>query len=65
MCDVATPERPFYPPSAAVPPARLVNGGGLRNSPRQLDAVRFGLPATTLPVEIPMGLDSPIPKPRR
>jgi hypothetical protein len=36
MCDVATPERPLYTPGAAVSPARLANGGGLRNSPHRL-----------------------------
>ena len=27
MRDVAIPEHPFYPPGAAVSPARLANGG--------------------------------------
>ena len=65
MCDVATPERPLYPPGTAVSPAILANGGGLRNSPHRLDDIQHGLQATTLPVEATTGLDSPHPKPRR
>ena len=53
------------PPGAAVSPARLANGGGLRNSPHQLYDIHHGLQATTLPVEATTGLDSPRPKPRR
>ena len=36
MCDVAIPEHPLDPPGAAVSPAPLANGGGLRNSPHRL-----------------------------
>jgi len=36
---VATPQHPLDPLGAAVSPARLAHGGGLRNSPHRLDDI--------------------------
>jgi hypothetical protein len=65
MCDVAIPERPLDPPAAAVSPAILDNGGGLRNSPHRLHMIWRGPQTTALPVEATTRLDSPHPKLRR